>query len=117
LLGEFRCPGVEAFTVAVLLLRCLLVATVDLFKSYGLKRISLPAELAGDFGTAGRGEGPTTKTFNLIRHKGLIKYEINTKESVNILRNQTDLVGENLHSVRLAAPRDFPRRTLAAFAG
>jgi len=47
----------------VVLLRCLFVATVDLFKSYGLKRISLPAELAGDFGTAGRGEGPAAKMF------------------------------------------------------
>lgn len=45
----------------MVLLRCLFVATVDLFKSYGLKRISLLAELAGDFGTAGRGEGPAAK--------------------------------------------------------
>jgi len=100
----------------VLLLRCLLVATVDLFKSYGLKRISLPAELAGDFGTAGRGEGPTQQKhlISLDTKSISVKY---MKKSVNIFRDQTDLVGENLHSAQLAAPRDFPRRTLAVFAG
>lgn len=48
---EGTCP-------AAVPLRCLFAATVDLFKSYGLNRMSLPAELAGDFGTAGRGEVP-----------------------------------------------------------
>jgi len=56
----------------VVLLRCLFAATVDLFKSYGLKRMSLPAELAGDFGTAGRGEGPAAR--NIYTHTHIYIY-------------------------------------------
>lgn len=52
---------------------CFFVTTVDLFKSYGLKRISLPAELAGDFGTAGRGEGPATSETFVYRHNRIMK--------------------------------------------
>lgn len=65
LFGEFRCPGVDPFIVA---LRCLFVATLDLFKSYGLKRISLPAELAGDFDTTGLGEGPRCRKSTICIH-------------------------------------------------
>lgn len=111
LLGEFRCPGVGALTMV---LRCLLAVTVDLFKSYGLKRISLPAELAGDFGTAGRGEGPAVKIFVKFAY-GLIHISVKKsfpKRSLKLSR--THLADENLHFDRLLASRDFHHQTLVA---